>query len=1150
MVMMIALIMIALAEASVDSDGDGTTYEDNLRYFTPVTQSHSSGEGGSFSPDDRYIVYGPMQVRDAVSGEQLEVGPISGHPLWSPDGSRLCVMSDTNLAFWNVTTWEFEEAVDFSPKGDYYYHEWRNESIFCINSGGMAWVIDVSNGTQTGSKIFSPYHYSYSMSPNGSVIAVFDYDQMHLVAFPSGNLLRSFNTSTGAFRYLDWSDDGQVVFGRGQDGIEYWNLTTGENRYRSIETTAGVVDRVEKLFFIGDINGTVSVFSLPDLVEEGRWETGFDMVRTITMSHNRSLLSITGNGTMVVHTSSREPLWHVDGFSTWSGYGLVDDLHLRNGKQGFEMWNLSSMEVLWRFDSMGGELYGESGSISPDGKYCAIVYNSRWLDTTMVIYETRTRRLIGSMGGSDHPFEFDCIAWHPTKNLLATNGDDEILIYDIDNRRRLDPVELESFSYYVAWSPDGKMLCFNNGSKLVAMTYPGREMTTTPIDAEVRHVAFSPDGRLMMYHSQGTYPRYEEMTIVVETDGWQNVTDFGPGYGDVASITWGPENLTVVLGMDDRSVIVSTRTWECLAVIPYTSSAMVFEDDELILTMYGSSIYRIPMPFVSGELKAPKYVNEDVQVKLELVNVRSFYRTNVTWDLGYGPFTSDESVLVTWDDPGTYEISVRLTNAMGFRVDLNWTVLVIDVTPPTAVITGPSTVNEDTPITFSASGSSDNVGIHRYLWTTSDGGVSDHVDLEHKFAEPGQHLVTLVVWDREGLDDMQILWVNVSDVTPPFVYLICPDWLEVGGTLATSAASSWDNVGIDSYVWSIDGGFVSEGVDMSLMMDLPGKFNVSVNITDASGNWAIGWKEVAVGDITPPSLKYVILGAMQEDTEITFDASTSSDDGGGPISFTWSMPNGTDLHGGVVRVTFDDPGTYEVVLTVEDGFGNINTTVIELTLDDITPPIARISGIGQSVDEDVEVHIDGSMSSDNVGVASWSWTIATLDVTSDEVNLTHTFAEPGVYSVSLTVYDEAGLSNTTVIDVMVVDVTRPFFRVEPEGDVTKNISSGKKAEVPFEVVDSFDNVGVSRIEWDLDGDGVLDGTGEDVRLTLGPGSYVLQVTAYDEAGNHVTESIRIEIIEVDDEGSDLIWLVLPVAVVMAIIAAMVLLRRRPADEDR
>jgi hypothetical protein len=117
-------------------------------------------------------------------------------------------------------------------------------------------------------------------------------------------------------------------------------------------------------------------------------------------------------------------------------------------------------------------------------------------------------------------------------------------------------------------------------------------------------------------------------------------------------------------------------------------------------------------------------------------------------------------------------------------------------------------------------------------------------------------------------------------------------------------------------------------------MDFHGIFPVTLNVSDAAGNWDTDTFSITVLDITSP---IAIAGPNQivaEGTLVTFDASGSRDMSG-IVSYAWNFTyNGTlvTLDGASASFQFWTPGTYRVTLTVLDAAGNRASDITTATV--------------------------------------------------------------------------------------------------------------------------------------------------------------------------------------------------------------------------
>ncbi|UCC93582.1 MAG: PKD domain-containing protein, partial [Thermoplasmata archaeon] len=418
--------------------------------------------------------------------------------------------------------------------------------------------------------------------------------------------------------------------------------------------------------------------------------------------------------------------------------------------------------------------------------------------------------------------------------------------------------------------------------------------------------------------------------------------------------------------------------------------------------------------------------------------------------------------------PSVIVVTLNVSDAAGNWDMDNMTVTVNDTTPPVAEAGPDQIAGEDTVVTFDGSESTDNVGIVNYTWTFNDGtgditlyGVAP----SHTFTLLGLYHVTLTVIDATGLRASDGLNVTVQDVTSP-VSVAGPDQtVDEGELVMFDGSGSTDNMGVVNYTWTFNDGtddITLHGVAPTHTFNVPGIFQVTLNVTDAIGLWDVATMTVTVRDITSPVAHAGPDQTVDEDTVVTFDGTASSDNVG-VVNHTWTFNDGSDditLYGDAPSHTFDHPGDYTVTLSVMDAVGLTGVDVMTVTVRDITSPVAR-AGPDQTVDEDTEVAFDGTTSTDNVGVAEYAWTLddGTGDITLVGANPSHTFAEPGVYEVTLTVRDAAGLAGSDTLTVTVKDVTPPVADAGPDQTVEEN------SLVTFDGEASLDNVGITMYTW-------------------------------------------------------------------------------------
>lgn len=343
----------------------------------------------------------------------------------------------------------------------------------------------------------------------------------------------------------------------------------------------------------------------------------------------------------------------------------------------------------------------------------------------------------------------------------------------------------------------------------------------------------------------------------------------------------------------------------------------------------------------------------------------------------------------------------------------------------------------------------------------------------------------------------------------------------VNTTIELNASLSSDNGWIVSYVWEFedDGTQVFTDEVVTYMFTIAGSYAVNLTVTDGAGHQDTDMIWIHVADDMPPVADAGEDFAVDEGAEAVFDGSGSTDDVE-IVNYTWTVVyDSVELYGVAPTYVFDVPGVYEVTLVVRDNLGHESEAdSVNVTVEDITAPEAN-AGLDLTAFLGFSAPLDGSLSSDNVGIVNYTW-----NFTDDgEVEIwgettSYVFSSLGEYVVTLTVRDAAGNSDTDEVVITIVDGTDPVANAGPDQIVAVD------EEVTFDGSDSSDNVGIVDYTWTFN-DGTNDVTLDGVSPvhTFGEyGAFVVTLTVEDAAGNSDTDTvtIRVNAPPVADAGSD------------------------------
>jgi PKD repeat protein len=135
------------------------------------------------------------------------------------------------------------------------------------------------------------------------------------------------------------------------------------------------------------------------------------------------------------------------------------------------------------------------------------------------------------------------------------------------------------------------------------------------------------------------------------------------------------------------------------------------------------------------------------------------------WDFGDGTTASGVVVSKKFTTPGSYVVTLLVTDDADKKNVVTQTITVDDLNNPTAQFTfSPSGPNPGTTVFFNAQASSAPFGrtIVSYAWTFGDGETATGVDPKHKFETTGTFTVTLVVTDSSGRKGTRTTTITVS----------------------------------------------------------------------------------------------------------------------------------------------------------------------------------------------------------------------------------------------------------------------------------------------------------------------------------------------------------------------------------------------------
>ena len=371
-------------------------------------------------------------------------------------------------------------------------------------------------------------------------------------------------------------------------------------------------------------------------------------------------------------------------------------------------------------------------------------------------------------------------------------------------------------------------------------------------------------------------------------------------------------------------------------------------------------------------------------------------------------------------------------------------------------------------------------------------------------------------FDNAGNDAKTTIFdysVTVLNV-PPVSLFSSASTVYTGEVVDFNASASYDIDGyIVSYSWNFGDESTDSGIAVSHSYEENGIYNVTLTVTDDDG--AIGSKTVTIAVKNRPPVAKISTSTTILDKEeiVTFDASESYDPDGIIVSYEWNFGDGTTATGITVSHSYPATGEYTVTLTVTDDDGAIDTAKVKKTVLN-QGPLAAFTESAHTVDTDETIYFDASDSYDPDGIIiSYSWDFGDGN-TATGVEAEHAYQNSGTYTVTLTVTDNDGATDT----VNAAKIILSKAPVPPVALFTENATVAKTDEtIHFDASDSYDPDGtIVSYEWNL-GDGTT-GTGVETDHAYSEvGDFMVTLTLTDNDG---ATDLTADIITVEDSGID------------------------------
>jgi PKD repeat protein len=390
----------------------------------------------------------------------------------------------------------------------------------------------------------------------------------------------------------------------------------------------------------------------------------------------------------------------------------------------------------------------------------------------------------------------------------------------------------------------------------------------------------------------------------------------------------------------------------------------------------------------------------------------------------------------------TYYYRLVAQNSLG---TVDGTTYSFTTLPSSSFTFSPTAPTPSSQVSFTADPTEGSASTLSYAWSFGDGQTQTTTGqtVRHSYASNGVYTVSLTV--TNGAHQSTTTTQTVTVDNPPTA-AFTPS-ASVGGATSVSFDGSGSRAGagssISDYSWNFgDGSTQDTGTTSTAQHTFaaPGVYSVALTTTDEF-------------NVSNTVTKNVIAGAFAattttptEGTAITFNVPSLTGIDGTISDYSWNFGDGSSSQDTgttpSATYTYSQRGAYTVTLTITTSSGQTATGTETITVD--TPPTPAFAA-SAPVTGATAVSFDGSGSAADTGgsIADYSWNYgdgATAD-TGSTSTAAHTFANSGIYPVTLTTTDDLGVSNTVTQNVIAGAFTASTNVPAPGAPVTFSVPS-------------------------------------------------------------------------------------------------------------
>ena len=374
--------------------------------------------------------------------------------------------------------------------------------------------------------------------------------------------------------------------------------------------------------------------------------------------------------------------------------------------------------------------------------------------------------------------------------------------------------------------------------------------------------------------------------------------------------------------------------------------------------------------------------------------------TSYLWTFGDGTTSTDVNPTHIFA-PGVYDIKLTITTAGGCTSSTTVVEGVkAGIKPVANFIADPRQVCAMVPINFTDSSTGN---IDQWFWEFGDGGASTAQSPTYVYTDTGEFDVQLIVVSNGCADTIKFF--KYIDIDPPIAIFSSTFDCNSGGKRVFRDES----IGADTWHWDFgDGTTTTEQHPVHIYTNL-GNYTVTLTVT----NFTTGCSYTTTQDVLIfiASADFKALDTVIcKNSEAVFNSIANS-----PYiaTYAWDFGDGTTATGDSVTHVYPNAGLYDITLITTDINGCIDTLIKEKYIR-VDGPTAGFGLVNPGNCSMSAVNFTDSSTTDGTHpITTWTWNYGDgIIETLTGGPFQHVYSAPGIYTLSLTVTDSQGCSDS------------------------------------------------------------------------------------------------------------------------------------------